>query len=111
MNLPRPGEVYFVGPGASVQFAPRPINFRVIRVVPRPTYDGWIWLDGYELGPSGDAVERREIWVKVGGLRRVWDRSPPPRARNRGPASGRQPAPGPSRSPSSPSTPTPRTHS
>jgi hypothetical protein len=50
-----------------VQFA-EPLLFRVIRVHDWPTYDGWAWLDGYELNASGDAVERRSIFVQVGGL-------------------------------------------
>jgi len=59
--------------------------FRVIRVHDWPTYEGWVWLDGYELNTSGDAVERRSIFVQVGGLRQV-GKAPDPRARN-----GRQP--------------------
>jgi hypothetical protein len=59
--------------------------FRVIRVHDWPTYEGWIWLDGYELNGSGDAVERRSIFVQVGGLRPV-GKAPDPRTRN-----GRQP--------------------
>ena len=59
--------------------------FRVIRVHDWPTYDGWTWLDGYELNSSGDAVERRSIFVQVDGLRQV-GKAPDPRTRN-----GRQP--------------------
>jgi hypothetical protein len=55
--------------------------FRVIRVHDWPTYEGWIWLDGYELNSSGDAVERRSIFVQVGGLRAV-GKAPDPRMRN-----------------------------
>jgi hypothetical protein len=55
--------------------------FRVIRVHDWPTYEGWIWLDGYELNTAGDAVERRSIFVQVGGLRAV-GKAPDPRARN-----------------------------
>jgi hypothetical protein len=65
--------------------------FRVIRVHDWPTYEGWIWLDGYELNATGDAVERRSIFVQVNGLRQV-GKAPDPRARN-----GRQPSPGNSR--------------
>jgi hypothetical protein len=42
--------------------------FRVIRVHDWPTYDGWVWLDGYQLDQSGDAVERRSIFVRIDGL-------------------------------------------
>jgi len=55
---------------ASVQFA-APLLFRVIRVHDWSTYDGWAWLDGYELNTSGDAVDRRSIFVQVGGLQRA----------------------------------------
>jgi hypothetical protein len=27
----------------------RPIVVRVIRVLDWPTYDGWLWIDGYQL--------------------------------------------------------------
>jgi hypothetical protein len=42
--------------------------FRVIRVHDWPTYDGWVWLDGYQLNAAGDAVERRSIFVQVKGI-------------------------------------------
>ncbi|MDW5327296.1 hypothetical protein [Plantactinospora sp. KLBMP9567] len=70
MPLPRSGDVLHVTRAASVQFA-APIYFRVIRVHDWPTYHGWVWLDGYELNPSGDAVERRSIFVQVNGLRQL----------------------------------------
>ncbi|HEY7271258.1 MAG TPA: hypothetical protein VH502_00900 [Actinoplanes sp.] len=82
--LPRSGDVIHVTKAASVQFS-SPMLFRVIRVHDWPTYDGWIWLDGYELNTSGEAVERRSIFVQVGGLRQV-GKAPDPRMRN-----GRQP--------------------
>ncbi|MEK8106067.1 hypothetical protein NKG94_14530 [Micromonospora sp. M12] len=28
------------------------------------TYDGWAWLDCYQLGPSGDAVARRSLFIQ-----------------------------------------------
>jgi hypothetical protein len=55
---------------ASVQFNV-PLLFRVIRVHDWSTYEGWLWLDGYELSASGDAVERRSIFVQINGLRQV----------------------------------------
>jgi hypothetical protein len=85
--LPRSGDVIHVSKAASVQFA-APMVFRVIRVHDWPTYEGWIWLDGYELNGSGDAVERRSIFVQVSGLRAM-GKAPDPRARN-----GRQPGVG-----------------
>jgi hypothetical protein len=42
--------------------------FRVIRVHDWPTYDGWAWLDGYELDATGDAVARRSIFVQLDAL-------------------------------------------
>ena len=51
-----------------MQFS-KPILFRVIRVLDRPTYDGWIWLEGYQIDNRGDAVERRSIFVMKAGLR------------------------------------------
>lgn len=68
--LPRSGDILRVTREASVQFA-EPLLFRVIRVHDWPTYDGWVWLDGYELNPGGEAVERRSIFVKVSGLHTV----------------------------------------
>ncbi|MBG0560536.1 hypothetical protein [Actinoplanes aureus] len=85
MVLPRSGDVIHVTRAASVQFT-SPMLFRVIRVHDWPTYEGWVWLDGYELNAAGDAVERRSIFVQVNGLRSV-GKAPDPRARN-----GRQPA-------------------
>jgi hypothetical protein len=68
--LPRSGDVLHVTRAASVQFT-TPILFRVIRALDRPTYDGWVWLDGYQLNSAGEAVELRSIFVQVNGLRRV----------------------------------------
>ena len=66
--IPRSGEVIRVTRTASVQFAATPLLFRVIRVHDWSTYDGWAWLDGYELNAVGEAVDRRSIFVQVGGL-------------------------------------------
>jgi hypothetical protein len=79
--LPRSGEVIHVTKAASVQFA-APMLFRVIRVHDWPTYEGWVWLDGYELNAAFDAVERRSIFVQVHGLRPVAKAAPDPRMRN-----------------------------
>ena len=68
--LPRSGDVLCVTREASVQFM-NPMMFRVIRVHDWQTYDGWAWLDGYQLDASGDAVERRSIFVQVNGLKRA----------------------------------------
>jgi hypothetical protein len=68
----RPGDVVQVGPEASVQFSgDRGLLFRIIKVDPRVTYDGWLWLDGYVIGPAGNAMQRRRIFVRRDGLRAV----------------------------------------
>ncbi|GAB3985708.1 hypothetical protein GCM10027615_76350 [Plantactinospora veratri] len=67
---PRPGDVVRVDGAASVQFAgPRALWLRVTSVSQKPTYHGWCWLTGYVLDRSGEAVEKREIFVQVAGLR------------------------------------------
>lgn len=68
--LPRSGDLLRVTRAASVQFT-APMLFRVIRVHDWSTYDGWAWLDGYELNGSGDAVDRRSIFVQLLGLQRM----------------------------------------
>ncbi|MDG4773515.1 hypothetical protein [Solwaraspora sp. WMMD792] len=69
---PRPGDVLVVGGEASVQFAgERRLRFRVISVDPKPTYEGWLWVTGYVIDKSGDAAERREIFVQRQGLFRL----------------------------------------
>ena len=66
---PRSGELLEISRAASVQFV-RPIMFRVIRTLDWTTYDGWAWLEGYELDAAGDAVARRTVFVQPAGLRR-----------------------------------------
>lgn len=68
--FPRSGDVLRVTRAASVQFT-EPMMFRVIRVHDWQTYDGWAWLDGYQLNSVGDAVERRSIFVQVDGLQQA----------------------------------------
>lgn len=100
----KPGELLLVDRRASVQFA-EPIWFRLIRHVPRPTYEGWAWLDGYQLNGVGDAIERREIFVQLAGLR-VLSEAGQQKTRNVGPA-----AFSPRPAPVSPSTPSSQTRS
>ncbi|MFI5936363.1 hypothetical protein [Actinoplanes sp. NPDC051494] len=67
-----PGDVVLVGRTASVQFTGRSgFAFRIIAVDSRPTYDGWVWLDGYQLDRRGQARQRRRIFVREAGLRPV----------------------------------------
>lgn len=84
-GLPRSGDVLHVTRAASVQFV-EPILFRVIRLHDWPTYDGWCWLDGYELNSVGDAVMRRSIFVQPAGLRPVRAPQPKPRPAHRPPS-------------------------
>ncbi|WP_371687526.1 hypothetical protein [Micromonospora sp. KC721] len=62
------GDLLYGNREASVQFV-HPIHFRLTRVLDWITYDGWIWLDGYQLNARGDAVARRSIFVQKSGLR------------------------------------------
>ncbi|GIF06359.1 hypothetical protein [Actinoplanes siamensis] len=84
MRIPRSGDVLAITRLASVQFA-EPFQFRVIRVHSDwTTYQGWIWLDGYQLNSAGDAVERRSIFVQIHGLRWVGDATAPRPRNDRG---------------------------
>lgn len=67
-RLPRPGDVLLLGRAASVQFATAPTRFRVIGVDSRPTYQGWIWLSGYQLDQRGEEVAKREVFVQITGI-------------------------------------------
>jgi hypothetical protein len=78
---PKAGDLVDVGRAASVQFV-RPIRCRVIRVLDWITYDGWCWLDVYQLDARGDAVLRRSIFVRPAGLVMVRP-APVPRAPSR----------------------------
>ncbi len=69
-NLPRAGGVLRITRSASVQFR-IPFYFRVIRTLDWQTTDGWAWIDGYQLDSSGDAVERRQLYVQLRGLQGV----------------------------------------
>ncbi|MDI6104360.1 hypothetical protein QLQ12_37795 [Actinoplanes sp. NEAU-A12] len=84
---PCPGDVFLVGRAASVQFdGDRGLRVRVAWVDLKPTYDGWAWLAVYVLGPDNQAVARRDIYVRVAGLRLVEAAPSRPRsARNAGP--------------------------
>ncbi|WP_328426847.1 hypothetical protein OG470_36870 [Micromonospora sp. NBC_00389] len=80
-------EVLLLTRAASPQFF-RPITVRVIRVLDWITYDGWLWIDAYQLAPDGTALARRSLffmpegahWVKapavVPGRRQSVRRSP-----------------------------------
>ncbi|MEU1885800.1 hypothetical protein ABZ491_10020 [Micromonospora rifamycinica] len=56
------GDLLHLTRQASVQFS-RPITVRVIRVrTDWHTYDGWVWIDAYQLDAAGDAVRRRTLY-------------------------------------------------
>lgn len=79
MNNLRAGDLLHISREASVQFT-RPIRFRLIRVLDWPAFDGWAWIDGYQLNRNGDAVARRQLLVQPAGLRRLpAGNTPPPR--------------------------------
>lgn len=82
MSALRAGDLLHLTRAASVQFV-RPITFRLIRVLDRPTFDGWLWLDGYQVDKKGDAVARRELFVQEAGLRKLSPRAPAPRRAGR----------------------------
>ncbi|MET8836469.1 hypothetical protein ABZV78_21445 [Micromonospora sp. NPDC004540] len=82
---PEPGDLLRIDGRASVQFAgDRALTFRVVSVCPRPTYTGWVWLTGYVLDRRGQAVDRREVFVQLTGLRHaISPTSPTSTAQNR----------------------------
>ena len=98
--LPRSGDVIHVTKAASVQFA-APMLFRVIRVHDWPTYEGWIWLDGYEL----NAVRRRgraTVHLRAGQRPATGRQGAGPAGPQRPPAGtdhGRHPGPHPAHQP------------
>ncbi|WP_348650333.1 hypothetical protein [Verrucosispora sp. WMMA2044] len=66
--------VYLLTRDASPQFT-RPIAVRVIRErTGRSTYDGWAWIEVYQLDSRGEAIDRRELYVRPDGMRPA----PPP---------------------------------
>ncbi|MFI9641037.1 hypothetical protein ACIG87_13370 [Micromonospora sp. NPDC051925] len=80
-ELPKAGDLVVVTRAASVQFV-KPIRCRVIRVLDWITYDGWCWLDVYQLNAKGDAVVRRSIFVQPAGLQ-IENPVPAPRTPSR----------------------------
>lgn len=90
----RAGVLVQVTRTASPQFV-RPILFRLIRVRTEwITYDGWAWLDGYQIDAKGDAVARRSIFVQPAGLVIHRRTAPPPPRRSRPTPSGTSPPTG-----------------
>ncbi|WFE37710.1 hypothetical protein [Micromonospora sp. WMMD998] len=75
----RAGDVLHLTRVASPQFA-RPIRVRLIRMLDWTTYDGWLWVDVYQLGPDGNATARRSLFMRRAGVRMV---APPPVSQRR----------------------------
>ncbi|MEU7711916.1 hypothetical protein AB0M37_28410 [Micromonospora chalcea] len=72
MRAPQPGDLLRVDGRASVQFGgDRALTFRVVSVGAEVTHMGWIWLTGYVLDSRGAATTKREIFVRLAGLRRA----------------------------------------
>ncbi|MGN9810065.1 hypothetical protein ACTMSW_11990 [Micromonospora sp. BQ11] len=66
----RAGDLILLTRAASPQFV-RPLTVRVIReIADRHPYEGWAWIDGYELSARGEAVRRRELYILRAGVRR-----------------------------------------
>lgn len=93
--LPRSGDVVRLGRNASPQFQREPLLMRMVRVLDWTTNDEtWVWLDGYQLDASGDATERRQVYVSIAGIE-VIAGTPlvpatlTPHRRNAGPAAAR----------------------
>ncbi len=69
------GDILHLTRMASPQFV-RPILFRLIKIrTELHTYNGWMWIDGYQLDKKGDAAARRELYVLQTGVRLL--RRPP----------------------------------
>ncbi|MGC5330864.1 hypothetical protein [Micromonospora sp. DT62] len=61
--------VYLLTREASPQFA-TPITVRVVRErTDLVTYHGWTWIEAYQLDARGQAIDRRELYVRPDGMR------------------------------------------
>ncbi|WFE43506.1 hypothetical protein [Verrucosispora sp. WMMD1129] len=75
---PAPGDLLRIDGRASVQFAGgRALTLRVVSVSDRHAYDGWIWLTGYVIDRRGNATAKRELYVRLAGLRPPVNLPPP----------------------------------
>lgn len=64
---PKAGDVLHITRAASVQFRDD-FLFSVTKVPDLSTYDGWMWLEGYQIGHNGAAVNKRQIFVQTAGI-------------------------------------------
>lgn len=76
------GQVVHIGPDCGVQFASgRDLLMRVAHTEDSKYWDGMAYLTGYILGPTGNAIDHRQVYVIVAGLRTIVAQ-PDPRTRN-----------------------------
>ncbi|WBB51526.1 hypothetical protein O3597_14090 [Verrucosispora sp. WMMA2044] len=74
---PEPGDLLRIDSRASVQFAGRrALTLRVVSASDRHAYDGWIWLTGYVIDRRGNATAKREVYVRLAGLRAAPESAP-----------------------------------
>jgi hypothetical protein len=67
-TVPPAGQLLRLTQAASPQFI-EPILVRVRRIIEEwTTYEGWVWMDVYQIGLSGEAVDGRRLFVKLAGL-------------------------------------------
>lgn len=78
----RPGDVLHLTREASPQFV-RPIVARVIRLCDfkTPPPYGWEWVDVYQLDARGFATDRRQLFVRLEGVRFLAQPPAPPQRR------------------------------
>lgn len=88
-----PGTVVAIGGECGLQFSGgRALRLRLVSTDTRSTHEAWMWLTGYVLGPRGEAVARRELYVRWAGLRVLSAPTAVARPRARRPAPVRVPA-------------------
>jgi hypothetical protein len=72
----KPGTVVRVGRAANFRYLARSVRIRLVRVEREPTSEELVWIDGYVLDETDEAIERRQLIVRLAGLRRDRHRSP-----------------------------------
>lgn len=76
------GQVVHIGADCGIQFASgRDLIMRVGHTEASKSWDGMAFITGYVLGPDGRAVDHRQVYVIVAGLRWV-DQAPDRRPAN-----------------------------
>ncbi|WP_213456764.1 hypothetical protein [Rhizomonospora bruguierae] len=86
MRMPRPGDVVVIGRAANYQYeGRRSIRLKITGIEEEPIAPGLAWLRGYQLGPTGAAIAKRTVLVRLGGLVYVWTPHPLPVVRQKRP--------------------------